>query len=298
MQFVGCKIQVLNPMDREQSIQILQDTYPDVLVLNTCQRIECFGYTIPVHNKWSVTDCISDQKAFERLVRIAAGLESRVFGEKEILGQVRQAYKHFNDKSGKTYKKLDRIFQDALSLARKIRKKCAIETCSTSLVKVIVDQATERLHDSPMFVIIGTGQLGTNIIRSLIRRKASNLHIVNRNKNKAAIIANQYNLNHSDLSELDQILTKADCVICATTATEPILKQHHLALLKRNSIVMDLGETSNCDQTIATSSQIQYLNLQMLESKILINTTEKHLKVKIADYILEQGVKAWFQKQI
>ena len=121
------------PEERLRFVESMKRMHPPVLVLDTCQRIELFGAPVPAYAEAYLTRYWEDQDAFERLARIAAGLESRVLGELEILGQVRQSYKHFHKNREDEWISLDRIFQDALALARKARKESGIDRNLTSL---------------------------------------------------------------------------------------------------------------------------------------------------------------------
>ena len=98
---------------RADLVSTLKDQYGDrALILDTCQRLEVFGWADL--SDLSIAERYQAEEAFDRIVRIAAGLSSRVLGELEILGQVRNAYKLFKELGGGDCSLLDRTFQDAL----------------------------------------------------------------------------------------------------------------------------------------------------------------------------------------
>ena len=97
MRFFGFEFQVPSNDKRQGLVDALQRRQDSpCLVLNTCQRLEVYGPRIPRDYELYVSRSWDEVEALERLARIAAGLESRVLGELEILGQVREAYKIFH----------------------------------------------------------------------------------------------------------------------------------------------------------------------------------------------------------
>ena len=128
MNFVGFELEMTAPHAREQAVAGLRNTAEaPMLVIDTCQRLECYGLGQPPFQHMRVVRTFDSAAAFERLARIAAGLESRILGELEVIGQVRTAYKQFHETTGRSLTALDRIFQDALALAREARRQSGID---------------------------------------------------------------------------------------------------------------------------------------------------------------------------
>ena len=140
MMLHACALDIRPSVERKHLVRKLRDHAVPMLVLDTCQRLEVFSpieirtFDAPIVDVWR------NEQAFERLARIAAGLESRILGELEILGQVRCAYKEFHAHFGDDQRRLDRFFQDALSLARRARKQSGIDRQMTSLSGLAVER--------------------------------------------------------------------------------------------------------------------------------------------------------------
>ena len=155
---------------REELVQLLRDRGEPLLVLDTCQRLEVYAAPnaelkeLPVSRQWE------DAVAFERLARIAAGLESRILGELEILGQVRTAYRVFRTSESGVQQELDGLFQHALALARKARRKSGIDRKMTSLSGLAARALLRRVEPGTPLAVVGSGSLAGSAARYLAPR--------------------------------------------------------------------------------------------------------------------------------
>ena len=141
-----------------------------MLVLNTCQRLECFGHEIPEDPRWRITARWDARDVFARMARIAAGLESRILGELEVLGQVRAVYKFFHETTAGHDKAMDRVFQDALALGREARRISEIDRNVTSLSALAGRALMKRIPETAPVAVVGAGSLAGSIARYLHKR--------------------------------------------------------------------------------------------------------------------------------
>ncbi|MDP6506323.1 MAG: hypothetical protein QF886_22055, partial [Planctomycetota bacterium] len=172
MELTGFELEVHLPEARESVVDGLRRCSKEpLMVLDTCQRLEVFGTSEPQpFQHASVTRRWSTQESFERLVRVAAGLESRIIGELEVLGQVREAYRVFRQITAGNEPALDRMFQDALALARKARKDSGIDRELTSIGAIAARKLIECVPDGKPIAVIGAGSLAGSIARYLGKR--------------------------------------------------------------------------------------------------------------------------------
>src|SRR6267378_3353374 len=166
--------QACEAADQLRSRGILDET----LVLSTCNRSELYG--VP---RELATD---SGGAVEHLFRVAAGLDSMLLGEAEILGQVREAYRIALD-HGATGPVLNRMFQGALEVGKRVRNETEIGTRPVSVAFAGVKLA-ERIFgklNNHRALIIGAGATSEQVVRHLCDRGVKQLRVLNRTEEHA-----------------------------------------------------------------------------------------------------------------
>lgn len=298
-QIAGYAITPKRPEDRAAMVERLRGE--KWLVLDTCQRLEVFGVGEP---PFEVDDRWSQSEAFERLVRIATGLESRILGELEVLGQVRSAYKQFHAACQKAPAEtatadlvaLDRMFQDVLALARKARKESGIDQNLTSLSGLASREMLERVPEGAPIAVIGSGTLASSVIRYLGKRGKSPVRVAGRCPDKALQLALEAGGFGGGLDELAHLLDGVHGVITATAAPHPVLYAAHLAAKDSHRLhVIDLGVPPDCcDETVA-HPRVDYVPLQKIEAKSETNLIDReHAAERARALIREHMAKTTF----
>src|SRR4029453_2169491 len=158
---------------------------------------------------------LHDHAAALHLFRVAAGLDSMVPGEGEILGQVRAAYE-----VGATGRLLDRLFRDALRAGRKARAETAIgesPASTSSAAAALAEQVFGELRGRRI-LLIGAGKVGELAARNLVSRGAEIAVVANRSVDRAADLAEQLGGAALPLDGVEDELTRADVVLSSTSA--------------------------------------------------------------------------------
>lgn len=275
------------PKDRADLVDSLrQDGF---LVLDTCQRLEAFGIKAPnheIHERWSHSE------AFSRLVRVATGLESRILGELEVLGQVRNAYKRFHaeHRSNEELVALDRLFQDVLALARKARKESGIDRNLTSLSGLAAREMIERVPEGAPIAVIGSGTLAGSVIRYLGKRGKSPVRVGTRCPEKAMQLALSAGGFGTGLDDLAHLLDGVAGVITATAAPHPVLYAHHLPEGYIPLHVIDMGVPPDCCEATASHENVSYLSLQDIEAKSETNLVDRQKAAERAREIIRAHI--------
>src|SRR5262249_2752698 len=165
---------------------------------------------------------LQDEAAALHLFRVAAGLDSMVPGEGEILGQVRAAYE-----VGSTGPILDRLFRQALYAGRKARVETAIGESPASVssaAAALAEQVFGDLRDRKVLVV-GAGKIGDLAARNLLTRGASIAWVANRTMNRGAELAARFGGDAVGLDRIEEQLASADVVISSTSAPGWILER-------------------------------------------------------------------------
>jgi glutamyl-tRNA reductase len=158
---------------------------------------------------------LTDEAAALHLFRVAAGLDSMVPGEGEILGQVRAAYE-----GGACGPVLDKLFRGALHAGRKARTETAIgeSPASVSAAAAALAQQVFGELGGRRVLIVGAGEVGELAARNLVSRGAEIAFVANRTPERAAVLAARLGSEPLALDRLGDELAGADVVVSSTGA--------------------------------------------------------------------------------
>lgn len=298
MNFVACELEVTTPNVREHAVAHLRTiASPPYLVLDTCQRLECFGLGVPAVEHLRVKRLYDQSEAFARLARIAAGLESRILGELEVIGQVRTAYKCFHETTGHSLTALDRIFQDALALAREARRESGIDSKLTSLSGLAAHALMDHLPDDAPLAVVGSGSLAAGVVRSLTKSGKRPVRIASRCPDNALSLAVEVGAFATGLDELAHHFDDAAGIITATAAPHPLIYPHHLEKARRPLVIVDLGVPADCVEDVRSIPGVTYLSLHDIEAKAQVNSAERRERAEVAANLIREGAEKWSSKQ-
>ena len=195
---------------------------------------------------------LSDAAAAVHLFRVAAGLDSMVPGEGEILGQVRAAYE-----AGVSGPLLDRLFRQALHVGKKVRTQTAIAESPASVSSAagaLAQQVFGEL-DGRAILVIGAGKVSEQAARNLLSRGARIAWVANRSVDRAAELAERFGGRALPLDDVEAELVGADVVVSSTSAPGFVLTrvQVEQALRKRKGrplFLIDLAVPRDLEPSI------------------------------------------------
>ena len=282
-------LDIPDPIWRERVARTLRtQSMSPLLVLSTCQRLETYGWNPATPLPVGITARrIDEGEAIRRLARIAAGLESRVVGELEVMGQVRQAYKEFHARFGKDEARLDRVFQQAIALARKARRESGVDANLTGLAGLTARRVMESVPEDTPVAVVGSGTLAKSVARYLGKRSQLPVHVSSRCPENAMKLAMEVGGFASGLDELVPVLARVDVVVTATAAPHPLIYNRHLqSERKRRRLIIDLGEPPDCAPEVHGRTDLDYVGLLELEAHAQSNTQERMERAARAEKII------------
>jgi glutamyl-tRNA reductase len=195
---------------------------------------------------------LRDESAALHLFRVAAGLDSMVPGEGEILGQVRVAYE-----VGTTGPILDRLFRQALHAGRKARVETAIGESPASVSSAAAALAEQVFGDlaGRKILVVGAGKVGDVAARNLFSRGADIAWIANRSAERAASVAARFGGEPLPLEAIDEHLASADVVVASTGAPDWIIGRDQVERVLptrrgRPLLLIDLAVPRDLDPSI------------------------------------------------
>ena len=166
----------------------------------------------------------SGEDVARHLSRVAAGLDSLVLGEAEILGQVGEAYE-VGEAAGTVGPGMKLLFRTAISAGRRARSKTAIganPATASSMALALAESALGDLRDKRVLVV-GAGRIGLQTLKAAEGRGIAHIAVANRTKERAAEVATRFAAVAHGLDELADALAFADVAISATSSERPVL---------------------------------------------------------------------------
>ncbi len=213
----------------------------EVVVVSTCNRTEIYSIgqkqsreqvRLWLQTKGGLSDAEMAQHCYvherehavRHLFRVASGLESLVLGESQIVGQLKESWQMAHEAGG-VGKVLDRLFQRAFATGKLIRSKTRIGEHPVSVAYTTVMLAKQIFGDlaSKTVILVGAGEMVELCGRHLHDRGVSSLIIANRSVDRATELAEQFGAHAVSLTDLPDVLHKADILISSTASQEPVL---------------------------------------------------------------------------
>jgi glutamyl-tRNA reductase len=163
---------------------------------------------------------LEDEAAGIHLFRVAAGLDSMVPGEGEILGQVRTAFE-----AGQPGPLLDRLFRQAIHAGKKVRTETAIAESPASVPSAAAALAEQVFGDLAgcRVLLVGAGKIGELAARNLVSRGAEIAVVANRSLDKAQELAGRFGGRALSLEEIPTQLPHIDVLLTSTSAPGHVL---------------------------------------------------------------------------
>ena len=216
----------------------------EAVLLSTCNRTEVYAYAERFHGGYAdirellarhsglppetVADELyshHDADAVQHLFSVAAGLDSVVVGEHEILGQVRDSWQAARDE-GTVGAVLEPLFRRAVVAGKRVRATTGISHGIASLSHAAVALAQERLGTlaGRRVLVLGAGDVATGTLKSLAGAGATDIAVANRTRERAEAAAASCGGRAVALDEVEPALVAADVVITTTGATDMVLE--------------------------------------------------------------------------
>lgn len=233
---------------------------------------------------------LRDESAALHLFRVAAGLDSMVPGEGEILGQVRGAHD-----GGATGPILDRLFRQALHAGKKARTETAIGESPASVsaaAAALAEQVFGELHGRSILVI-GAGKVGELAVRNFVTRGATIAFVANRTLDRAAELAQQFGAEPIPLDRVDGELERADVVLSSTSAAGWMLTREQVARALparkgRPLFLIDLAVPRDLEPAIHELDGCYLYNIDDLEAVVAETLAGRRREAERAEMIVAE----------
>ena len=286
----------------------------ELFVLSTCNRTEIYGFAESpdqlIHLLCSETEgnaatfsqlayIKNGQAAIEHLFAVAAGLDSQILGDYEIVGQIKQAVK-FSKEHNFTGTFLERLVNSVLQSSKAIKNNTGLSGGTVSVSFAAVQYIREKVANiaGKKIVLLGVGKIGRNTCRNLVDYlQADHITLINRTEEKAAELACELQLQHAPLSQLAEKIAEADIILVATNSPEPTIRKWHVED-KGEKLIIDLSVPFNVEKEAQELPNVHLVNVDEL-SKLKDETLQKReAEVPKARMIIREHIvefMEWFE---
>jgi glutamyl-tRNA reductase len=258
----------------------------EVIVLSTCNRVEVYAAVSAFHGGLAdigavlaeragcpVSDLAPhlyvsyDADAVRHAFRVAAGLDSMVVGEAQVLGQLRDAYAIATD-HGTAGRLLHELTQQALRVGKRAHTETGIDKAGQSVVTAALQLGFARSDLPPdaevKALVVGAGAMGALALATLRRGGAGRLYVANRGADRARRLAAAYDAEVVPIDDVAGALTGVDVVVCATASPETILDAGMIGPRTSPLLVLDLAVPRDVAPGVADLPGVVLVDLERL----------------------------------
>jgi len=280
----------------------------ELFILSTCNRTEIYGFAQSaqelcellcsqtqgsLENFTSLAYIKNGRKAIEHLFDVAAGLDSQILGDYEIIGQIKKAFK-FSKEQGFVGPYLERIVNGVLQSSKIIKNTTGLSGGTVSVSFAAIQYIKENVPqlDDKKILLLGTGKIGRNTCKNLVDYLgARNITLINRTENKAAELAAELGLQFAPMEALAKQIEEAAIILVATNSAQPVILESHV-INGTDKLIIDLSIPYNVEAAAHLLPNVTLINVDEL-SKIKDLTLQKReaeipkAKAIIAEHINE-----------
>jgi glutamyl-tRNA reductase len=276
-------------------------------VLKTCNRVEIYVVSsrgekvlFELAKKARISSRIIDfhdhDESLLHLLRLAAGIESMIVGEDQILGQMKDLYQ-MAKAAGATGWMLDSAFKKAIQVGKRVRKETCINERSISVGSAAVDLAEEILGDlkGKTVLVIGAGETGELISRALLSKEIGSLYVTNRTFSSAEVLAECLDGIAIPFEDMRDHLCIADLAISATAAPHYILLKEDIERAMdgrdRKLLLIDIANPRDIDEAASEVKNVELHNIDSLRQISSENMGARIAEIELVEAIIAEELR-------
>ncbi|MBP7982330.1 MAG: glutamyl-tRNA reductase [Kaistella sp.] len=292
--------------------EIHNENLGDAFVVSTCNRTEiyttsqnylliaelyCKTIGVSLTEFMQYVNILKHEDALNHLFRVAAGLESQIIGDFEIIGQIKNAYHRFKKEKKNSNPFLERAINSAIQISKRIKNETGISNGAASVSYAAVHYILKnqpQISDKNI-LLLGVGEIGQNTVENLVKHVYKpKVKVANRTSDKAEKIAEKYKIPHIEFENLQEELAQTDILIVATGAQHPIINKTHFPNGKE-TLVIDLSIPNNVEKNITENTNVSLVDVDELSLHISETMVQRQKEIPKAEGIIKEMTKDFLE---
>ncbi len=240
-----------------------------------------------------------NREAMEHLFKVSAGMESKILGDFEIIGQIKKSFQFAKEQAAHNAF-LERLVNSAIQASKKVKNETQLCTGAASVAFAAVQKIKNHLADSTLsqnakVVLVGTGKIGRTACENLVNQTGlTDITLINRTEEKAERLAKRFGVQHRDYHHLEQALDAADIVIVATGALSPTVLSEHFTTEKPR-LLLDLSVPRNVDGKLYRDQRFEVVDVDTLSAVAEESMERRKAEIPAAEEIINGMIDDFYQ---
>jgi glutamyl-tRNA reductase len=194
---------------------------------------------------------------YKHLFEVACGYHSKIIGEDQILGQIKESYNYSMNLNG-TKGELGRLFQEAVTCGKRFRKEANLFEIPVSAVSIVVNSLIKRQCKKVM--VIGYGEIGSLAIKYLLSHKIKDIYLVLRNPKKAEELKNK-GVNVLTFKEKGDYINEMEAIISCTSAPHIVINRKDINKEGKDLVIYDMAVPRDVEEGLANFKRVEVFNI-------------------------------------
>ena len=305
------------PAETQQELMkemIAREIAEECVIISTCNRTEVYIYTAcpggnftelqnlvlefanaqDVENIGDYIRFYNGSKAVRHLFHVAAGLESMVMGEDQILGQVKRAHDQARE-TGTCGVYLNTLFRYAVTAAKKVKTETDLSRTSVSTATMAIkaaEQGLGTLHGKKVMIIGASGKIGSTVLKNLQCIEGAEVYITSRNMGQAGE-DHHHKITYRvmEYEKRYDLVNEMDAIISATSSPHYTLTYSKMAeklVTEKPRVLVDLAVPIDIEARLEKLPGIMRYDIDDFQELARTNNEKKQHEVVAADQILDE----------
>ncbi len=290
-----------------------RDHVAEAVVLSTCNRTEIYAVVERFHDSYAglrsvmaeradvgladIADQLvvdSDEAAAAHLFSVAAGLDSAVVGETEILGQIKNAWE-IARAEGTAGPQLNALFRHAVHVGKRVRTETGISRSIASASAAAVALASERLGglEHRRVLVLGAGDMGEQMAVALAGAGVAEVRVANRTPERAGALAERVGGTAIPLDGVNEALADVDVLLTSTGATSQLIERDELERIVarrrgRTLLIVDIAVPRDVDPRVGELPGVHLCDMDDLRRFTEAGIARRHAEISAVSDIIEE----------
>jgi glutamyl-tRNA reductase len=297
---------IIKAKKHNEYVEKLLKELQEVVILATCNRTEIYFNASSDKNGeellkeiFEVFDWNYEYKSFifinvnedayKHLFEVCCGFHSKILGEDQILGQVKDAYEESLNIKGVSLE-LHRLFQEAITCGKKFRRDAKLFEIPVSSASIVANEAID--HKCTKFMVLGYGEVGQLIMKYLLSHNVEVIYLAVRNNRIKDEICDE-RVRVINFEEKNNYIDEVECIIGCTSAPHPVVRRQDIKKDGDKLIIYDLSVPRDIEKEVALLDRTEVYNIDTISRIDDKNKKLRKERMEEHTYIMTKYIKEY-----